>query len=1205
MHSLKKTLQPVALVAALITGLSGFAQDTDDQSSDQEGPVFELSPFTVNTDDDRGYLATNAISGTSLNTAIRDLPMPLEVVNQELIEDLQANDLKEMLEYSAGVNTQSFQINNGANPSAFNDSSPSSTNLNAAFTNTISIRGYTVPNNQRLGFRVGASVPKYNVLLGGSTDSITAERIEVVRGPQALLYGINVLSGVVNIIPKEPLFSYRTQMSFSTGNYSFLRSTLDTTGPLIKDRLAYRFIGAYTEQGHWTQWQDTEREDYALQFKLRLLKGYELFLEAKQSSFHRSGIGPKTFSDNDATGGYSQWRWTNEYGEVMSYGRDDIDGPLVDGFGNTYESPLVLRQDYTYPSEFSDLGNNFRISGPDTYFDREETTVTALLRANFTSSLRGEFGAYYVSREEETFNGDLRTFTGSRGAVRPQSVRPGSFGRPPVINDNQRIWFANPEINQNGTIDPVDVAGDPVYNASQGVGQPFAFPRISPASQVFPISPPVISPAQPDNPDAYDRKFARYIWFQKPLSAESMQLRGRLVYDIESNLFGKNALHSFSVGANYINDIIDYNITNVAGNNDNNVYSSFAGDVSRSRQAEDAYYFRSNPLDLTPMTYNGENLALMYSANFNKLGEFTGGSDSGTGGGTIARSGNKHASLYYRGLYGLYHGRFFNERLHIIAGARRDQYQVKEWEDIVVVDQLRASDVWQGVVNPVTPWLIGTGVGPYVSPEGIPASLDARVALDYAAMQAIQPMGTVEYNFPDYQEFDTFTLGLSYRLTDPLSVYFIFSEGVFPNTGQRDGLDNPIDAEQTLNTELGLKFEFFDGKISGTVSFYRIERENAVFNWGNAPAPAKWHGEVNGPVNISAGNYFSPQNAAGPAPYKSGEYLPVTYGVALEYVQQAFEQLGMDWPTPSSRNPTSQDFAPFGATAVESRGVPDSEIRGLSRVYAYVQYDKLTSDPNAEVMKLAFDLAVAAREDPYGIPFMYNGVNEIFNNNPSNNVSTGANTLFDEVGLGVDGQIIFSPTPSYQILFGYSYQNREVQNLYLVDAVDSEGRNWGTEYDVWVYALGRENFTDPTRASTFTGGSVKGLDLSFQPKLSMNLLNKYQFKEGRLKGLEVGIGIQYAGPSPTSVPIGGSTLDENRYRTPDTPSRYEIDSFLNYRFHQWGIQWRIGLRVNNLLDDVESLAVASYENEFGGEVLRRTRIFYAPRTWRLTVNASF
>ena len=84
-----------ACVLATATILIG----QDDAESSEE--VFELSPFEVSVEGDQGYLSTNAISGTSLNTAIRDLPMPLEVINRELIEDLQATDLEEALEYSA------------------------------------------------------------------------------------------------------------------------------------------------------------------------------------------------------------------------------------------------------------------------------------------------------------------------------------------------------------------------------------------------------------------------------------------------------------------------------------------------------------------------------------------------------------------------------------------------------------------------------------------------------------------------------------------------------------------------------------------------------------------------------------------------------------------------------------------------------------------------------------------------------------------------------------------------------------------------------------------------------------------------------------------------------------------------------------------------------------------------------------------------
>ena len=68
----------ILLTLCSATAYQGYAQEADGS----DGEIFELSPFTVTTADDRGYLSTNAVSGTSLNTSIRDLPMALEVINQ-------------------------------------------------------------------------------------------------------------------------------------------------------------------------------------------------------------------------------------------------------------------------------------------------------------------------------------------------------------------------------------------------------------------------------------------------------------------------------------------------------------------------------------------------------------------------------------------------------------------------------------------------------------------------------------------------------------------------------------------------------------------------------------------------------------------------------------------------------------------------------------------------------------------------------------------------------------------------------------------------------------------------------------------------------------------------------------------------------------------------------------------------------------------
>ena len=62
-----------------------------------------LSPFVVSTENDKGYRASNSISGTRLDTAIKDLPMPIEVITEDFIRDIGATDLRGALRYSSGI----------------------------------------------------------------------------------------------------------------------------------------------------------------------------------------------------------------------------------------------------------------------------------------------------------------------------------------------------------------------------------------------------------------------------------------------------------------------------------------------------------------------------------------------------------------------------------------------------------------------------------------------------------------------------------------------------------------------------------------------------------------------------------------------------------------------------------------------------------------------------------------------------------------------------------------------------------------------------------------------------------------------------------------------------------------------------------------------------------------------------------------------
>ncbi|HSH09996.1 MAG TPA: TonB-dependent receptor plug domain-containing protein, partial [Oceanipulchritudo sp.] len=196
------------------------------QAQAENEDVFEFSPFEVSTSQDVGYLSTNSTSGTSLNTAIKDLPMTIQVINQDFITDIAASNLDESLVYAAGVFTSDNQASSsvgatrGTQGGGSGDRSISTAGQGARFANVVYIRGLSTPYQNRMGFRYGGLIvtPNSDIVLGGLLDSANIERIEVVKGPNSLLYGVGVLSGIVNVIPEKPLSEPHYEFSIMGGS---------------------------------------------------------------------------------------------------------------------------------------------------------------------------------------------------------------------------------------------------------------------------------------------------------------------------------------------------------------------------------------------------------------------------------------------------------------------------------------------------------------------------------------------------------------------------------------------------------------------------------------------------------------------------------------------------------------------------------------------------------------------------------------------------------------------------------------------------------------------------------------------------------------------------------------------------------------------------------------------------------------------------
>ncbi|MCG8527462.1 MAG: TonB-dependent receptor plug domain-containing protein [Opitutales bacterium] len=270
----KFTLASTAILAFCSSALL-FAQSEEES----EEKIFELSPFEVVTEGDRGYYASNTISGSRINIALQDVPMPIEVITSEFIEDTGSVDLRESLRYSAGVILDS-QNDAGANLTGVPGGVHNGAGATANITNTtIKLRGFVTESSLRAGFR-----------RQHGSDSINIDRVEVVRGPNSLLYGIGNFGGIVNYLPKRPLETASTSTAVMIGNDSFYRATLDDTRP-INDQLSYRFTAAYEQADHYTDFQERDKWFLSPVFVYKPFEKTKVTFDFEIGSEKTSGIG--------------------------------------------------------------------------------------------------------------------------------------------------------------------------------------------------------------------------------------------------------------------------------------------------------------------------------------------------------------------------------------------------------------------------------------------------------------------------------------------------------------------------------------------------------------------------------------------------------------------------------------------------------------------------------------------------------------------------------------------------------------------------------------------------------------------------------------------------------------------------------------------------------------------------------------------------
>lgn len=212
MKSIKKLLRYV-LGFLLVSSLS-YAQDTE-----PEGEIHELSEFEVSGDAIHGYIGTETLAGATTVGRLIDIPQNISIVTRDVMTDLTTQDIREALEYA----------------------SPGVTTLSSGSLN-INIRG----------FRAGeGTIDGSRNFMRQQNNSYNVDRMEVIKGPAALLYGdTSNAGGHINIVTKKPQREFQGELMFSIGDADLYEGMVDVTGPVkgIED-IQYRIVAGAREKG--------------------------------------------------------------------------------------------------------------------------------------------------------------------------------------------------------------------------------------------------------------------------------------------------------------------------------------------------------------------------------------------------------------------------------------------------------------------------------------------------------------------------------------------------------------------------------------------------------------------------------------------------------------------------------------------------------------------------------------------------------------------------------------------------------------------------------------------------------------------------------------------------------------------------------------------------------------------------------------------
>lgn len=200
----------------------------------------ELEQIVVKGRSQTFYRLDSSTTGTKTPTDFLRIPQSIQVLTRQLMEDQAAAKITDLYRSISGVTEFSYA--------------------------GISLRGFRQEDEIKYDGVAGDPFAGFSV-----PQIFNIERIEVLKGPSSMLFGVAAPGGMINYVTKKPTDTVESAVSIFGGNYNHFGISGEFSGPVNDNETVKLRLGGYSQKKKPWRYNSTESNaiiDVGLQFEL-------------------------------------------------------------------------------------------------------------------------------------------------------------------------------------------------------------------------------------------------------------------------------------------------------------------------------------------------------------------------------------------------------------------------------------------------------------------------------------------------------------------------------------------------------------------------------------------------------------------------------------------------------------------------------------------------------------------------------------------------------------------------------------------------------------------------------------------------------------------------------------------------------------------------------------------------------------------------